>query len=84
MSVFVDTSAFISLLVAEDQNHQRAAATWRDLVARDELLVTTNYVAVETCSILHKRFGSTALRKLVGGALSVVSVEFVDLETHTA
>jgi predicted nucleic acid-binding protein len=84
VTVFVDTSAFIALLVPEDQNHAGAGNAWRELVRRDEEIVTTNYVVVEAGSILQSRFGSSALRRLVDGVLPLVTVELVDAETHTA
>ena len=44
MKAFVDTSAFYAVLDKSDANHNKAAKIWRELLARDALLITTNYV----------------------------------------
>ena len=65
MSTFVDTSALLAVLHGSDKNHGRAARTWRGLVDRDEELVCTNYVLVETLALAQGRFGLGAVRDLV-------------------
>lgn len=84
MKVFIDTSAFIALLVPKDENHAAAAAVWRDLVTREVPLVTTNYVVIETCAVLHRRFGAAAARKFVEDAVPSLTVEWVGAEMHDA
>ncbi len=44
MSVFVDTSALLAVLDADDQFHTRAHTVWTDLIGRAEDLISTNYV----------------------------------------
>jgi len=51
MSVYIDTSALIALLVAEDVNNQRARETWKRVLDTNERSVTSNYVVVECCAI---------------------------------
>jgi predicted nucleic acid-binding protein len=41
MSVFVDTSAILSVLHADDANHGKAAATFRGMLDRGQALVTS-------------------------------------------
>ncbi len=43
VSVFVDTSGLLAILDAEDLYHAQAAACWKDLIERDEPLVSTSY-----------------------------------------
>ena len=62
MVVFVDTSAFISLLDEDDEHHAAAAATWRRLLNEHTVLRSTDYVRVETWSLLQARFGLEAVR----------------------
>ncbi|MBC7084313.1 MAG: hypothetical protein H5T95_12635 [Firmicutes bacterium] len=49
MSVYVDTSAFLAVLNADDENHERASSTWTDLVAWRTPLVCSSYVVAEIC-----------------------------------
>lgn len=57
MSVFVDTSAWFALASATDQDHQAARAIYRDLVDRNEVLVTTSYALAETMALIQYRLG---------------------------
>ena len=82
MSVFVDTSAFYALLDADDDNHGRAASAWREMMASDEHLVTTNYVLVEMFALLQSRLGLKAVREFQEGVVPVLHVEFITPETH--
>jgi predicted nucleic acid-binding protein len=45
-------------------------------------LVTTNYVVVETCAVLQRRFGIPAVRRLVRNVLSPVFIEWVTDDEH--
>lgn len=82
MSVFIDTSAFVAMQVAEDENHQPAASLWKRLVDGNEQLVTSNYIIVETCALLQRRAGMSAVRTFLQDILSIVLVEWVDLALH--
>jgi predicted nucleic acid-binding protein len=58
MKVFVDTSAFYALAAPEDQVHQAAEVVHERLKADPSiLLVTTNYILLETVSLLQRRHG---------------------------
>jgi predicted nucleic acid-binding protein len=50
--VFVDTSGFVGLLVAEDSSHARSRALFTRAGAERWRLVTTNAVVIETYSVL--------------------------------
>ena len=82
MRIFVDSSAFVALLVAEDENHPAARKLWDELRRRDDRLVTTNYVVLETCGVLHRRFGTKPLHTFVEDFLPIVLVEWVDVNLH--
>ncbi len=64
MSVFVDTSALLAVLDAGDAQHPPARAAWQTLLERDERLITTSYVPVETFALVQNRLG------MPGGASS--------------
>ena len=72
MVVFVDTSAFINLLDEDDEHHAAAAATWHHLLNEQAVLRSTDYVRVETWSLLQARFGLEAVRKFDRFYLPVV------------
>ncbi len=82
MSIFVDTSALYALLDADDENYGPAASTWREMMASDEHVVTTNYVLVETLALLQNRLGLRAVRKFQENVVPVLEVEFVTPEMH--
>lgn len=83
MSLFVDTSAFIALLVPEDENHGGLLEALRRADEAGEELVTTNYVVVETCALLRSRFGSVAVRRFLEDVAPGVMIEWVDVDLHT-
>lgn len=82
MSVFVDTSALLAVLHAGDENHSRAARTFRDLIESKEDLVTTSYVLVETTALLQHRFGLPAVRGFQDDVVPMLGVVWVDDALH--
>ncbi len=82
MRCFVDTSAFIALLNADDEAHARAASRWRRLLSDDVDLLTSNYVALETFTLSQRRMGIAAARDFHHVLLPVVSMIWVDEEVH--
>lgn len=84
MSVFVDTSALLAVLDADDTNHRNAREAWKELISRDELLVCTNYVLVETFALVQHRLGMKAVRTFQDDIFPVLIVEWVDESTHRA
>jgi len=61
-AVFGDTSAFLALLNAADENHDRADRAFATLRTRKAPLVSTSYVLVETYALLGRRLGVDAIR----------------------
>ena len=84
MTVFVDTSGLYSLLDADEKNHVAAGNTWVALLESGQRLFTTNYIVVETCSILHRRLGIPAVRRFLEDILPAILVDWVDITIHTA
>lgn len=82
MSAFGDTSGFLAFLDAEDAGHPRAVLAMESLGNANETLFSTNYVLVETISLLHHRFGLGAVRRFCEDVLPVVTIQWVDLEIH--
>jgi len=55
--VFVDASAWISIVCRKDKHHQVAKAIYQRLLDSDALLVVTNWAAYEALSFLKNRVG---------------------------
>ena len=84
MSTFVDTSALLTLLDADQPHHVEAAGTWRDLLERDEPLVATNYVLVETYALVQRRLAMDAVRALTDEFVPLLTIDWIDDVTHGA
>ena len=73
--VFVDTSAFYALVSETDQEHATARAIREQLKREAAPLLTTNYVLLESVSLLQRRHGMGAAKRfgdLVGEEVDVV------------
>jgi uncharacterized protein len=84
MSCFVDTSGFLAVANPDDAEHPVAAERWRALIERGERLVSSNYVVVETITVLHHRYGVIAVRRFCADVLQAISVAWVDEPVHAA
>ena len=82
MTVFVDTSAFLAVLAADDEYHTAAAAIWRRLISDEEPLVTNNYVLIETLALLQHRVGLQAVRAFQSKVMPSLIVRWVDETLH--
>lgn len=80
--VYVDTSAFYSLLVHADADHIRARAILERLRDEDARLVANSFVILETVSLLQRRWGIEAVRDWERGMEPLVEVEWVKIETY--
>ena len=83
MKVFVDTSALLAILDADDVHHAEAAATFRSLVGETEL-VTHNYIHVEAGALVQRRLGAAAFEVLTDRLLPAMTTVWVDEEVHRA
>ena len=82
MILFIDTTAFFALLDQDDVHHRKAKAQWVDLLASENVFVTTNYILVECFALIQHRLGMEAVRAFQDDILPLVRVEWVDAETH--
>lgn len=80
--VFIDTSAFITLLDGDDPRNPAARSTLIEVADRD--LVTTGYVVAESIAIARRRFGIDGAVALVDDVLPLVEVLPVDPALHAA
>lgn len=82
--VFVDTSAFYSLLVVSDSDHAAATETLERLRHEDAELVTSSYVVQETVTLLHRRWGIAAVRDWRGRIEPSLRIVWIDEALHRA
>ena len=84
--VFVDTSALLAFLDADDESHPEAVSHWHRLldgIAAGEFQGVTHYgVVVETSALVQRRLGMDALERLHGVLLGALAVEWVDEVLH--
>jgi predicted nucleic acid-binding protein len=84
VSSFVDTSAFLAVLVANDVNHRDAERIWQRELGEGQDLLTSNYILVETTAVLQHRVGMGAVRSFVQDVIPALRVEWVSQEDHRA
>ena len=84
MSAFVDTSALLAVVHAEDEQHRAAAATWTQLLSSRERPWTSNYVVVESVSLIQHRYGVEAVCRFVMDVLPAMDVAWVESSVHDA
>lgn len=82
MQAFVDTSALVTLLDLEDEEHPAVAKAWAQLRDESSALVTTNYVVAEASAVCQRRLGMSAARALWGEIVPLLSVSWVDETLH--
>jgi predicted nucleic acid-binding protein len=75
---FVDTSALLALIDADDRHHADAAAAFERL--RDP--ITHSYVVVESIAVAQRRFGVPGMRALTDQLLALLEIAWVDPELH--
>jgi predicted nucleic acid-binding protein len=80
--VFIDTSAFLALLIVNDARHREAVRAFRGLRERRAPLVTTSYVLVETCALLDRRVGRGATRRFREDFEPLLDVVWVERAHH--
>jgi len=82
LTVFVDTSALFALLDAEDSGHSLAFPAWGSGIDECAGFVTTNYVLVETISLVQRRLGIDAVRILIDEMLPMIDTIWVTDADH--
>lgn len=82
MRTFIDTSALYAILDRDDANHRKAKGAWIGLVHDENILVTSNYILVETFALMQNRLGLGAARAFQEDILPLINVEFVTSGIH--
>src|SRR4030042_5108418 len=84
MNFFVDTSALLAVLDADDANHAAAKSLWGRVLDDDDFLVCHNYILVETSALVIRKLGVEAARVLERDIVPVLRVIWVHREVHEA
>ena len=84
MSVFVDTSGLYAVVDADDRFSRVATRAWRAFAESGETLISTNYVLLETYSLLQPRLGMEAVTAIHDGFRPALQVIWIDRELHEA
>jgi predicted nucleic acid-binding protein len=82
MNVFVDTSALLAVLDADDQNHSAARTTWEALITNGDELICTSYILVESFALIQNRLGLDAVRAFHEVVEPVLQIEWIDAQRH--
>ncbi len=83
-NIFVDTSAFLAILDADDDFHAEAKRAWGEVLSSDSSLVTSNYILVETFALVQNRLGLQAIRVFQEDIVPLFSIRWVDSVIHSA
>lgn len=82
MNLFIDTSAFLAVLNANDRFHQPARAAWNEILSSDTVLFTSNYILLETTTLLQHRFGIEAVRLFESDIRPILELGWVEETIH--
>ena len=84
MKAFVDTSAFYAMASETDQAHVTARAVHEQLKRDNTPLVTTNYILLETVSLLQRRHGVAYAERFGDSVIEEVELIWMTLTQHRA
>ena len=84
MSLFVDTSALLAFLDADQPRHTEVIDAWDRVIAEGRTLFTSNYVLVESFALVQRRLGLEALRAFADILVPILRPLWVDEELHAA
>jgi predicted nucleic acid-binding protein len=82
VSVYIDTSAFLAVLNADDRFHARARRRWQQLIEANLPLICNNYVLVETIAVLQNRLGMDAVMVFQSDVRPILTILWVDENLH--
>jgi predicted nucleic acid-binding protein len=83
MTIFIDTSALYALMDADDANHQEARLLWTRWLTNNRQFVTSNYVLVESITLIQRRLGLEAARLFQSELLPCLHVHWIDETLHS-
>lgn len=82
--IFIDTSAFLAILDADDNFHSEAKSAWSEMLSSGSALFTSNYILIETFALVQNRLGLKAIRTFQEDIVPLLSIRWVDSAIHSA
>ena len=82
MVIFVDTSALLAIVNPDDEFHLAAKQQWFSLIENQEILLSNNYVILESLSLIQRRQGMQKVSILHTEILPFIQYAWVDEEQH--
>lgn len=82
--IFVDTSALLAVIDADDTNHLAAKTLWEKIITGDDVLLCHNYILVETSALVSRRLGIEAVRVFERDIVPIFRLEWVTRDIHSA
>ncbi len=80
--LFVDTSALLVLLNADDLQHRNAHIHWLRWIEEGASFETHNYVLLESHALVQNRLGMDAVRGFESAILPLLTVHWIDPQLH--
>ncbi len=84
MSLFVDTSALLALLDADQERHADVLEVWDSATSAKRDLFTSNYILVESFALVQRRLGLEAVRGLADVLAPLMYGLWIDEDVHSA
>lgn len=84
MKVFVDTSAILPFLNETDSDHVAARQIWQQLAQENALPVSSNYVLLESFTLIQSRLGMKAVQIFHERVVPLLTVEWITKPLHQA
>ncbi len=75
--IFADTSGLMALMDKDDVHHHAAVREWKTYAADNRIMLTTDYVRLECCSLIQRRLGALVLQDFYDKILPVVRITHV-------
>jgi predicted nucleic acid-binding protein len=82
VTVFLDTSGLYAVFDRDDAHHPGAKIAWVEWLRQGAVLLTNNYVLLETAALLQHRIGVAAVRALHQDVVPLLQVDWVTEEQH--
>ena len=84
MIYYIDTSALLAILDADDKDHIKAKQQWTDLILAEATLVCSDYVLVETLALIQHRISLMAVKVFHEDIFPLLTIQWIDKSIYQA